>query len=143
MRRASRVDDNQQAIVAALRAAGATVEIIGKPVDLLVGHRGRNLLIEVKNPKTAYGRGKADNRSRTLKTQADFRATWRGLVWVVSSPEQALALIGVRTANRTTPFGGFRLCPCGRALSADEFDLCEGCTYATTDAAQSMTPEGE
>jgi hypothetical protein len=34
--------------VAALRAAGATVEVIGLPVDLLVGFRGSWGLLEVK-----------------------------------------------------------------------------------------------
>lgn len=39
MRHAARVDANQAAIVAALEAAGATVEVIGQPLDLLVGFR--------------------------------------------------------------------------------------------------------
>lgn len=40
MRRAARVDANQEQIVSALRGAGAYVWIIGLPVDLLVGYKG-------------------------------------------------------------------------------------------------------
>ena len=49
---ARRVDDNQNEIVAALRACGATVRIInqgGGIPDLLVGYRGNTILIEVKD----------------------------------------------------------------------------------------------
>jgi hypothetical protein len=49
MRYAARVDQNQDQIVTALRAAGAYVWVIGLPVDLLVGHKGHTFLVEVKN----------------------------------------------------------------------------------------------
>ena len=45
MRRAARVDANQDAVVSALRAAGAYVWIIGLPVDLLVGFRDQTFLM--------------------------------------------------------------------------------------------------
>ncbi len=52
MRRAANVDRNQPEIVAALRAAGATVEYLhavgGGCPDLLVGYRGANYVLEVK-----------------------------------------------------------------------------------------------
>ena len=48
MRHAARVDANQQAIVAALRAAGCYVWIIGLPVDLLIGYKGHTFLMEIK-----------------------------------------------------------------------------------------------
>ena len=48
MRHAARVDANQQAIVAALRAEGAYVWIIGLPVDLLVGYKNWTFLMEIK-----------------------------------------------------------------------------------------------
>ena len=47
-RHALRTDANQGAIVRALKLAGATVEIIGRPLDLLIGYRGMWALIEVK-----------------------------------------------------------------------------------------------
>jgi len=48
MRYAARVDANQDAIVATLRAAGAYVWIIGLPVDLLVGYKNHTFLVEIK-----------------------------------------------------------------------------------------------
>jgi hypothetical protein len=88
MRRAARVDANQDAIVAALRAAGASVEVIGKPVDLLVGFRGINHVLECKD-----GAKSAGNRPLT-KAQQEFIPNWRGTVCVVLSPDEALRAIG-------------------------------------------------
>ena len=57
MRRAARKDATEAEIVAALRAAGATVYLIGLPVDLLILHAGKTALAECKcitgkrNPK--------------------------------------------------------------------------------------------
>lgn len=90
MRRAARVDENQAAIVEALRAAGASVLSIGQPVDLLVGHRGVTLIMECKNPKSRYGKKGAN------VNQASFMATWRGgPVSLVDGPEAALRALGV------------------------------------------------
>jgi hypothetical protein len=44
------IDENQPAIVKALRAAGVKVRILGDPLDLLCAFEGRWVLIEVKNP---------------------------------------------------------------------------------------------
>jgi hypothetical protein len=84
VRRAARTDANQQAIVDALRAAGASVEVIGKPVDLLVGYRGRNLLVECKDGQKTPG-----NRPLT-KAQREFIPDWRGQVVVVLDAAHAL-----------------------------------------------------
>lgn len=88
MRRAARVDANQGAIVAALLAAGASVEVIGKPVDLLVGFGGRNLLLECKDGDKTPG-----NRPLT-KAQKKFIPNWRGSVAIALTPEDALRAIG-------------------------------------------------
>lgn len=56
MRYARRVDANQAEIVAALRKAGARVKIVHQPYDLQVWISDRTMYIEVKNPKTGYGR---------------------------------------------------------------------------------------
>jgi hypothetical protein len=48
LRYAARVDATQAEIVDALRKAGATVWVLGLPVDLLCGYRGKTLLIECK-----------------------------------------------------------------------------------------------
>ena len=73
-RYAARVDANQAAIVAAMRAAGACVWIIGLPVDLLVGKNGRTALVEVK---TTTG-SKTPKASPHTKLQKGFLLDWTG-----------------------------------------------------------------
>jgi len=86
MRYASRVDANQEAIVSALRAAGAKVWIIKLPVDLLVGFRGVTFLVEIKDGP----------RKRLTKIQEDFFANWTGGTLArIDGPEAALRMIGV------------------------------------------------
>jgi len=96
LRRAARVDENQKVVVAALKQAGATVELlhaVGKDVpDLLVGFNGMNFLIEVKNPNRKSPRGRirpSDNM------HADWHAAWRGQVATVWTELEALQVIGV------------------------------------------------
>ena len=76
MRRARKVDKSQSAIVKAFRACGASVEVlsdVGRGVpDLLVGFRGRNWLIEVKEP----GEG------LTL-SQMVWHEKWQGRTFIV------------------------------------------------------------
>lgn len=94
MRRASKVDDNQAQVVAALRAAGATVRLLhavgdGCP-DLLVGYRGLTYLIEVKD-----GRRPPSER-RLTPAQEVWHRTWNGWpVAVVLDIDGALRVIGV------------------------------------------------
>lgn len=86
MRRAARVDANQEQIVNALRAAGAYVWIIGLPVDLLVGFRGHTFLVEIKST----------SKKRFTGLQADFFEHWSGNTLVrIDSPEAALRMIAV------------------------------------------------
>lgn len=76
-------DENESEIVSTLRQVGATVEY-GHDIDLLVGFRGVNYLIEVKT-----GGGKL------TPCQIKKIRTWSGKISVVRSPEQALRVIGV------------------------------------------------
>jgi phosphoserine phosphatase len=86
MRHAKRVDANQDAIVATLRAAGAYVWIISLPVDLLVGYKGHTFLVEIKT----------DARKRLTALQTDFFENWTGgTLCRVDSPDAALRMIGV------------------------------------------------
>ena len=86
MRFAARIDANQTQIVSALRAAGATVWIIGLPVDLLVGYKGHTFLVEVKT----------NSKKRLTSLQTDFFETWGGgTLCRIDSPEAALRMIGV------------------------------------------------
>ena len=90
MRRAARTDANQQAVVDALRAAGASVWIIGLPVDLIAGKNGATVLIEVK---TLIGKRKP-KAAKYTQLQRDFMADWRGgPVVTVTDVESALRAI--------------------------------------------------
>lgn len=92
MRRAAKVDSNQEQIVSALRAAGASVQSlapIGKGCpDILVARAGRMFLMELK-----AGRGKAN------ELQKKWHAAWNADVHVVNGPEQALAVVGAVTVR--------------------------------------------
>lgn len=86
MRRAARVDATQEAIVSALRAAGAYVWVIGLPVDLLVGYKGHTFCVEVKSGPS----------KRLTKLQDDFFENWSGSTLArIDCPEAALRMIGV------------------------------------------------
>jgi hypothetical protein len=86
MRRAARVDANQDQIVSALRGAGAYVWIIGLPVDLLVGYKGYTFLVEIKT----------DSKKRLTKLQADFFENWTGSILArIDCPESALRMLKV------------------------------------------------
>lgn len=83
-----RSDPNQVDIVKALRAVGATVDVIGEPVDLLVGYRGVNHLLEVKR----------DEKAKLQPSQVAFFSEWRGTVHRVNSVPEALAVLGIGRA---------------------------------------------
>lgn len=91
-RYAFRVDATQAAIVSALEAAGATVEIIGLPVDLSVGYIDsagvkRFAYFECKVP---VGK-RAPKPSKTTLKQDKFIAKYPGWpICLVDSPEAAL-----------------------------------------------------
>jgi len=90
--RAAKVDANQSAIVSALRKIGATVQplhTVGKGCpDLLVGLRGMNLLLEVKDGS------KPPSGQKLTADQVVWHRDWCGQVEVVNSVEQALIAVG-------------------------------------------------
>ena len=92
MRRFARVDANQKMIVTALRKAGATVQslaTIGKGCpDLLVGFRGQNHVLEVKDGS------KPPSAQKLTPDERDWIEQWRGQVAVVNSVDAALKEIG-------------------------------------------------
>ena len=89
-RYALRTDANQTAVISALVAAGATVEVIGKPVDLLVGIRNQWILMEVKNG------AKFKSAQKPTKAQEEFFKRWAGYPWaIVDGPEAALRALRV------------------------------------------------
>ena len=84
MRRAARVDANQDQIVSALRSAGAYVWIIGLPVDLLVGYKNHTFLVEIKT----------DKKKKLTKLQTHFFENWSGSTLCrIDSPEASLRMI--------------------------------------------------
>lgn len=86
-RYAARADRNQAEIMAALKRIGADVLYIGSPVDLLVGYRGRNELLEVKD-------GTKPPSARALTTaEAEFINRWRGTVYIVASVDEAIRAV--------------------------------------------------
>jgi hypothetical protein len=93
MRRRAAVDANQSEIVKALRAAGASVQhlhTLGQGcLDLLVGYLGQNHVLEVKDGS------KPPSRRALTEDEAKWIAAWRGSYAIVTSPEEALAAIGV------------------------------------------------
>lgn len=91
MRRAARVDANQEQVVSALRACGAYVRIVtqgdGLP-DLLVGYRGYTLLLEVKDGR------KPPSARKLTEAEEKFFQEWKGgLLAKVESVDEALDIL--------------------------------------------------
>lgn len=82
MRTAARIDANQHELVQALRKVGAKCFYIKEPVDLVVGFRGRSILLEIKRP----------GKPMTV-AQKDFVDTWPGEVHVVYSVHEAISAV--------------------------------------------------
>jgi Holliday junction resolvase len=93
MRRAAKIDANQEAVVIALRAAGAQVQslaAVGKGVpDLLCQYEGTFYLIEVKDGQ------KPPSQRKLTDDQVKWHSEWKSaFLGVVENPEQALKFIG-------------------------------------------------
>lgn len=90
--RAARVDDNQDEIKNALRDIGASVFVtsnVGNGFgDLVVGFRGVNYLLEIKDGS------KPPSRRKLTPAEAKFHDEWRGQVDVVNSVDEALQVVG-------------------------------------------------
>lgn len=90
--RAARTDRNQTTIVQGLRGAGASVTILsmvgnGVP-DILVGFRGINYLMEIKDWK------KPPSKRKLTPLEQEFFDTWRGQVDKIETLDDALSVIG-------------------------------------------------
>jgi hypothetical protein len=89
--RAAKVDDNQKEIVKALRHMGCFVQHLhgvgaGCP-DLLVGYKGFNILLEIKD-----GNKKPSDQKLT-PDQIIWHRDWRGQVDIVNSVDQAVLAV--------------------------------------------------
>ena len=89
----AKIDANQPEIVQALRKAGCTVQTlaaVGKGVpDLLVGLRGSNFLLEIKDGK------RPPSQKKLTDDQVAWHKAWGGSVTVVENPDQALRAVGL------------------------------------------------
>ena len=104
MRRAAHIDKSQPAIVAALRAIGASVQSLS-PVgqgcpDLIAGYKGVNVLLECKTV------GEGHDNLNALQTE--WHGTWAGQASVVRSAEEAQIEV-IRIATALDAVGQLRL----------------------------------
>ena len=91
MRRAGRVDANQPDIVRDLRQCGCSVAITSAVgdgfVDIVVGFRGINVLLEIKDGD------KPPSKRKLTPAEADFHRDWKGQIAVVKSFDEAWAVV--------------------------------------------------
>ncbi len=88
------VDKNQKEIVRRLnRVPGVVAIVISQPLDLLVGWRGVNYLIEIKNP---------DEYWEYTDAQIHFRTHWTGQFATCTDFEQILELLGITPPQEGT-----------------------------------------
>ena len=91
---ARRVDHNQLEIVKALMAIGCTVADTSRAgegfPDLVVGYRGVNWLIEVKDGR------KSPSAQKLTPQQVRFHKNWNGQVATVNCVEDAIKLVTER-----------------------------------------------
>lgn len=96
MRRAAKVDANQDAIVSVLKAWGATVQslaAIGKGCpDLLVGYRGHTILLEIKDGR------KPPSQRQLTEHQQKWMSEWKGGTLAVVTDIQGIETL-LRTIN--------------------------------------------
>jgi len=91
MRRAARIDDNQNELVAGLRKyPGVTVKVtsqLKKFCDIVVGFRGKNYLIEIKDPS------KPPSHRQLTPDEKIFHDLWTGQVDIAHTVDEVLKII--------------------------------------------------
>jgi len=85
MRRNTRVDNNQKEIVKVMKKLGYTVEDIKWPCDKLLGKRGLNFLIEIKNEDNS------PSQKKLTPKQEKFHENWNGQIDIIESVDQFIA----------------------------------------------------
>lgn len=94
MRRAAKTDTTQRAIVDALRAVGASVQLLhtvgGGCPDAIIGWCGDDIWMEFKT-----------RTHRLRSSQQRWVKEWRGsIVHVVASADEALEVLGMRKGGQ-------------------------------------------
>ena len=91
MRRAGRTDGNQQQLVKELRDIGCSVAVtsmLGKGFpDIVVGYRGKNYLIEIKDPD------KPPSQRKLTPDEVKFQESWRGQYAVIHNLDEFMGLL--------------------------------------------------
>ena len=86
-----RTDNNQKDVVKALRKIGCSVfpaHMVGHGFpDIVVGYRGRNYLLEIKDGT------KPPSRKKLTTDEKLFHFGWRGEVAIVYSVDEAIAYV--------------------------------------------------
>ena len=86
-----KIDDNHKEIVNALISVGASVQSLaatGKGVpDLLVGFKGENFLLEVKDGR------KPPYQRKLTNAQQSWHGKWCGSVSIVNNSDEAIEII--------------------------------------------------
>lgn len=130
MRRAAHIDGNHADVVAALRKLGAAVTSLaavgGGVPDLLVGFHRVNVLLEVKNP------AQKPSDQQLNAAQQKFHDTWPGPVFVVRTPEMAVALV-VEAARPKGPEVLVPRCKCGEVYQIEV--SCPRCDASNAEVA--------
>lgn len=93
MRRNARVDGNHREILDALAHAGCSVQSLapmgkGVPDALVAIDRERQVLFEIKDGSLP------PSKQKLTTDEAKWHACWKGEVHIVTSVEQALAIVG-------------------------------------------------
>lgn len=83
-----RSDGNTDTIAKMVRKVpGASIKLVGNLIDefdAIIGYRGRNYLIELKNPDTSHG---------VTDSQRKFQAKWNGQYAVIETEADMMALL--------------------------------------------------
>lgn len=87
-----RVDANQSGILRSLNQIPGVQAIDihnGKLTDVIVGHRGRNLLFEIKNP------AQSESDRRLTPAEQKLHDSWPGQIAVVETLDEILAVMKI------------------------------------------------
>ena len=91
MRRAARIDGNQNQVVKELRQMGCSVAIssaIGKGFpDIVVGYNGRNYLLELKDP------AQPPSARKLTPDEKVWHDKWRGSVHIILTAQEAMDMM--------------------------------------------------
>ncbi len=90
-RYSARTDNNEAAIVKALRKMGYTVQV-GMD-DIIIGAHGLNYWFEIKDPKHVSAKTGLINESAKKDSQKRLEKEWKGQYDIVSSLDEILGII--------------------------------------------------